>query len=148
WAGCAREGTGVAGGGRVVCSTGGAASIGARSMTTGPGRPAGAVAFRQLSTAVAIAPCTSSTIPALSVQYRRFAWFVVANAVIRLGACSRATNLNSREIAARKKFISSTLTIWHRLLQAQGDGLSLKPYVRFEQPRANIRFPLNRFRSA
>src|SRR5262249_62081669 len=82
WWGGAGGGPGATAGGGVVCSRGGAAGIGARSMTSGRGRQAGAVAFRQLSTAVAIAPCTSSTIPALRVQYRRFAWFVVANAVM------------------------------------------------------------------
>jgi hypothetical protein len=66
----------------MACSAGGAAGIGASSMTTGPGRSAGAVAFRQLSTAAAIAACMSTTIPALIVQYRRFSWFVVANAVM------------------------------------------------------------------
>src|SRR5262249_57283600 len=106
--GGAGGGGGGGGGGGVVGRAGGGGGMGAGSMPTARGRPAGAVAFRKLSTAVAIAPCTSSTIPALSVQYRRFAWFVVANAVIRLGPCSRATNLNSRELAARKKFISST----------------------------------------
>jgi len=80
--GCATEGTGAVAGATVAWPACGAARMGARSMTTGPGRSIGAVAFRQLNTAAAMAPCTSTTMAALIVQYRRSGWFVIANAVI------------------------------------------------------------------